>query len=35
VLGIRREDAEALARAYGQRGLLWCEGGRPVELVML
>ena len=35
VLGIRRDEAEALARVYGQSGFLWFERGRPVDLVML
>ncbi len=34
-LGLTRPHAEALGRAYGQRGILWIEAGRPVELVML
>lgn len=35
VLGIARAEAEALGRAYGQSGILWCARGQPIELVML
>lgn len=34
-LGLARAAAHRLARAYGQKGYLWIEAGRPVELVML
>lgn len=35
VLGIAREDAVGLGRAYRQCGILWCRRGGPVELIML
>lgn len=35
VLGIAREDAVALGRAYRQCAILWCRRGAPVELIML
>jgi hypothetical protein len=35
VLGIAREDAEALGRRFGQNAILYLEKGRAPELVLL
>lgn len=34
-LGLARAEADRLAHRYGQKGYLWIEAGRPIELVML
>ena len=35
VLGITREQALELGRSYEQNALVWCEVGRPSELILL
>jgi hypothetical protein len=35
IIGIARADAETLGRAFEQNAIVFCEKGRPAELILL